>query len=142
RHRSFSKAVADETVQACLSQYRASMREHRDADVLDVWYSSISEQDVVRILGERPGGDAADAGLRDHADGAFAKARQRTSKRAAQRLTEVVDGRLRMREDPPVLSRKALPPDRQALATRFLESYKKSLRSDTHKLLDRFEVID
>ena len=142
RHRGFDKTVADETVHACLSQYRAGMRRHRQADVLDVWYSSISEQDVVSILGQRSEEVAANSGLLDHADSAFAKARQRTSKRAAQRLTEAVDGRLRIREDPPVLSREALPPNRQALAARFLQSYKESLPSHKHHLLDRFEVVD
>lgn len=142
RHRGFSKSVADEAVQTCLSRYRATMRQQRGADVLDVWYSSVSERDVLAVLGDRVDEGEANAGLLGAADTVFARARKRTSKRAAQRLTETVDGGLRMREDPPVLSRTALPEDRKALATQFLASYKASLPLHKRALLDRFEVVD
>ncbi len=142
RHRGFSQATAKETVHACLSRYRATMRQHRHADVLDIWYSSLSERDVLAMLGDGQRNVEKDAGLLDTAEDVFTKARRRTSKRAAQRLTEVVDGKLQMREDPPVLSREALPANGKALAARFLESYKDSLQSHKRSLLDRFEVVD
>ncbi|TVQ34337.1 MAG: DUF2252 domain-containing protein, partial [Wenzhouxiangella sp.] len=142
RHRGFNRGAADDAVYACLSRYRATMREHRDADVLDVLYSSMSERDVLSVLGDGVDEGELDAGLLGTADTVFAKARRRTSKRAAQRLTEVVDGQMRMREDPPVLSHKGLPADREELAARFLESYSASLPSHRRALLERFEVVD
>lgn len=140
RHRGFDSALANEAVHACLSTYRATMREHRDADVLDTQYSSVSERDVLGLLERRQ--DEGDTDLLGKAEDVFFRARRRTSKRAAQRLTEVVDGQLRMREDPPVLSHKALPDNRMALAARFLDSYKASLQSHRRALLDRFELKD
>ncbi len=142
RHRGFRREAADEAVYACLASYRATMREHRDADVLDVHYSSISERDVLTLLETRKDGGSEGKGLLDTAEDVFARARRRTSKRAAQRLTELVDGKLRMREDPPVLSHKVLPDDREALAASFLDSYKASLPTHRRDLLERFEVVD
>ena len=142
RYRGFGREAADEAVYACLASYRATMREHRDADVLDVHYSSISERDVLALLETRKGDGDESKDLLDTAEDVFARARRRTSKRAAQRLTEVVDGKLRMREDPPVLSHKVLPDDREALAASFLESYKASLPAHRRDLLERFEVVD
>lgn len=142
RHRGFDSTQADEAVHACLASYRTSMRAHRDADVLDVHYSSISERDVLTLLQTRKDDGSEGMGLLNTAEDVFARARRRTSKRAAQRLTELVDGKLRMREDPPVLSHKVLPDDREALAASFLESYKASLPTHRRDLLERFEVVD
>ena len=142
RHRGFDTEVADEAVYACLARYRATMRAHRDADVLDVWYAGVATRDVLTVLGERVADGELGADLLDTTETAFAKARRRTSQRAARRHTEVVDGRVRMREDPPVLSRDVLPADRCALAQRYLEGYAASLPAHRRRLLERFEVVD
>ena len=142
RHRGFDTEVADDAVYACLARYRATMRAHRDADVLDVWYASVSATDVLTVLGERVDDGELGEGLLDTTEAAFAKARQRTSERAARRHTEVVDGRTQMREDPPVLSRDVLPADRRELAVRYLEGYAASLPAHRRRLLERFEVVD
>ena len=51
RERGFSVGVADEAVYACLARYRGRMREHRDADFLDVGYSSVGERELLTALG-------------------------------------------------------------------------------------------
>ncbi len=142
RHRGFDTEVADEAVYACLARYRATMRTHRDDDVLDVWYASVSARDVLAVIGERVEDGELGEALLDTTEAAFAKARRRTSQRAARRHTEVVDGQLRMREDPPVLSRDVLPEDRRALAERYLAGYAASLPAHRRQLLERFEVVD
>ncbi len=142
RHRGFDTEVADDAVYACLARYRATMRAHRDASVLDVWYASVSVRDVLTVVGERVEEGAVGAGLLDTTEAALAKARQRTSGRAARRHSEVVDGRTQMREDPPVLSRDVLPDDRRELAVRYLEGYAASLPAHRRRLLERYEVVD
>ena len=142
RDRSFATEVADNAVYACLTRYRSVMREHRRDDVLEMWYASIDEREVVAGIGERVAGGELGAQILDTTEEVFAKARRRTSKRAARRLTEVVDGRLQMREDPPVLSREALPGDRRARAITFLDGYADTLSADRRGVLQRFEVVD
>ncbi len=142
RDRGFDTEVADEAIYRCLARYRTTMREHRDADVLDVWYASIGERDVLSVLGELVDDGELGSELLTTTHEIFDKARKRTSKRAAGRLTEEVDGRLQMREEPPVLSRDVLPDDRHDLASRFLEGYLTSLPAHRRTLLARFEVVD
>ena len=142
RDRGFDREVADDAVYACLARYRAAMREHGDSDVLDVWFASIDEQEVLDALGQQVENGELGAELLTTTQQVFNRARRRTSKRAAERLTEVVDGRLRMREDPPVLSRDVLPEDRLELATRYLEGYVASLATHRRGLLERYEVVD
>lgn len=138
----FGPEVADDAVVSCLARYRAKVREHRDADLLEVWHASIDEHAVLEALGDLVEHGELGAGLLTATEEAFAEARRRTSKHAAQRLTEVVDGRLQMREDPPVLSRDVLPDDRRELATRFLAGYAASLPAHQRGLLERFAVVD
>ena len=142
RHRGFDSEVADDAVYACLARYRATMRELREADVLDAWYAGVAARDVLAVLGTQVDDGQHTPRLLDTTEQAVAKARRRTSKRAANRHTERVDGRLQMREDPPVLSRDVLPDDRRELAVRYLEGYAASLPVHRRQLLERFEVVD
>ena len=65
RNRGFAEATANAAVHRCLTRYRSSMREHSEADVLDVWYSSIDEHDVLSVLGTRVEDGALGDGLLD-----------------------------------------------------------------------------
>jgi len=142
RAQNFDRHIGAEAVYACLARYRSRLRNHRDADFLDVWYANVSAKEVGAALSDS-GVDAKHlATLETTLGQVFKKARKRTSKRAARRLTETADGRLRIREDPPVLSRNALGPDRQARAAQFLKSYAASLPAHRRSLLERFEVVD
>ncbi|MFP4311787.1 MAG: DUF2252 domain-containing protein, partial [Nitriliruptoraceae bacterium] len=121
REASADTEVADAAVATCVQAYRRSLRAHAKADVLDVWEASLDEHEVVHVLGERVDTDRH---------------------RAAHKLTEVVDGEVRIREDPPALSREALPPMRRAYAQRFLGGYLASLPTHRRSLLERYEVVD
>ncbi|MFO7960968.1 MAG: DUF2252 domain-containing protein [Nitriliruptoraceae bacterium] len=142
RDRGFDAELADDAVASCLTRYRAEMRGHRDADLLEVWHASIDEHTVLEALRDLVEHGELSAGLLTATEKVFTKARQRTSKHAAQQLTEVVDGQVQMREAPPVLSRDVLPDDRRELATRFLAGYVASLPAHQRGLLERFEVVD
>lgn len=142
RDRSDDVEVADAAVHRCLTRYRTTMREHRDADVLDAWYASVDAQDVLAVLGGLVEDGEHGSELLSTTKEVFTRARRRTSQRAAGRLTEEVDDDLRIREDPPVLSRAVLPGDRRSHARRFLASYADSLPPHRQGLLNRFEVVD
>lgn len=142
RQSSYDTEVADAAVSRCVAAYRRTMRAHRSAGVLDVWYASVDEHEVLRALGERI--DAGELGkeLLDASEQVFERARRRNSRRAARRLLEEVDGRFQMREDPPVLSREVLPPNRHEYTLRFLGGYRMSLPTHLRLLLERYEVVD
>ena len=142
RQSSADTEVADAAVAMCVQAYQRALRARRKDDVLDVWYASVDEHDVLRTLGERVDAGELGSSLLAASEREFRKARRRDSRRAARKLTEVVDGELRMREDPPVLSREALPPARRAYAERFLRGYLASLPTHRRLLLERYEVVD
>jgi len=142
RHRGFDDEVGSDVVRSATRTYRTKMQELADADVLDVWYQSVADQDLLEVLDDRVTEGALDTKASADARKLFDRAQRRTSQHAARKLTEVVNGEIRFREDPPILSRTAMPPDRLERASRYLEHYRESLPAHHHQVLSRFEVID
>ena len=142
RHRGFDREVADQAVWNARGAYRRVMRELAVADVMDMWNAGVSTDEVVIALEDRVHEGELETHTRDHAEAALRRARRRTSRHAAERLTEESDGVVRFREDPPVLSSAALPADRRAFADSFVATYRDSLPEHHRQLLARFEVVD
>ena len=131
-----------EAAEMSVSAYRQAMKEYAGQGYLDIWYDYLSPQDL------------ADAGFMDPAEmrkrlGRFErKAKSRTSLQAMEKLTEVVDGRLQIRSDPPLLvPLRDLPDEYDAtvlgdVVRKAIDDYKATLPDDRRALLDRFIAVD
>ena len=119
------------------------MAEFADARDIDVWYSHIDTDDLQSRLAP-----LLDADRRKRLARALAKARTRDNLQAFGKLTEVVDGRLRIRADPPlVVPMRELLPEAESVefAGRFrnlIRQYGRSLQSDRRTLLERYHFVD
>jgi uncharacterized protein (DUF2252 family) len=145
RSRSFDTSVGQEAVHHATDRYRRTIASLAEAGVLDAWYASVPAEQVLASLEQRAATDPADAAARtlsERTQKLVTKAQRRTSAQAAERLTEVVDGQVRFREDPPILTRTTLPADHLAVTTDLLERYRDTLPDYRHALLDRFRVVD
>lgn len=125
------RAVAEGAVRA----YRRQMAVFAGQRALDVWYSHIDRETLLEEI-RRARVDAAQHRL---ARQRIAKAEDKDHLRAVRRLTVRVDGRLRFRDDPPVLFHRAVD---EELVERALEGYRTSLPDQTRVLLDRFHLVD
>lgn len=123
--------------------YREAMHHFAGMGELDLWYSRVSVDELVRGFSA-----AATAKQLRRAERNIAKARSKNSMRALSKLTEVVDGELRIRSAPPVVvpTRDLFGPDRHAeLHERvhtMLQSYRSTLSNDRRRLLERFRYVD
>jgi uncharacterized protein (DUF2252 family) len=145
RDRGFDASVGQEAVHHATDRYRQTVRSLAEAGVLDAWYASVPADDVLASLEQQAAADPADDTARrlsERTQKLVTKAQGRTSARAAERLTEVTDGQVRFREDPPILTRTTLPADHLAITAELLERYRGTLPDYRHALLDRFEVVD
>lgn len=130
--------------QRVVSTYRKAMRSFARAGVLETWYARTEAEDIDRIVDRRVARPAA----RAQVDRQLAKARARTSARAVRKLARVVDGRLRVVDDPPLvvpLETIAGPEHAEVLHERIREvwdDYLTSLSDDRRTLLERFRVED
>jgi uncharacterized protein (DUF2252 family) len=124
-------------------RYRETMAEFAETRDIDVWYSRMDADELREKLAPE-----LDPGPRQRMTRAMEKARTRDTMQAFGKLTEVVDGRLRIRAEPPLLVplRDVLPEtEEHDLESRFralIRQYRGSLQSDHRALLERYSFVD
>ncbi|GGR92833.1 DUF2252 domain-containing protein [Streptomyces rubiginosohelvolus] len=130
-------------VRASVRSYREAMARFAGMRNLDVWYARTDAERLRTVAAEQLGGRG-----RRNVDRALGKARSRDSLQAFGKLAEVVDGRLRIAADPPmVVPLTDLTPgvDRDAVFRQFgsmLAGYARSLPPDRRSLLEDFTLVD
>ena len=138
----FDRPSSRQVTARVVSSYRKAMTQFARVGYLDLWYQHMTV-DEVRLARNRTRGDIAKRRKRFEQ-----KAVSRTSMQALDKLAEEVDGRYRIRSDPPVLfPLRDLPaeydaPAMEALVYAGFERYKHTLPDDRHLLLDRYTPID
>ena len=125
------------------ARYRQAMADFAGRRDIDVWYSRIDADELLAQLAPR-----LDSGPRKRMARALEKARSRDTLQAFGKLTEVVDGRLRIRAEPPLLVplRDVLPAaeerDLEQAFRALIRQYRATLQSDRRALLERYSFVD
>jgi uncharacterized protein (DUF2252 family) len=125
------------------ARYRTAMAEFAAARDIDVWYSHLDADELLQQLTPE-----LSPGQCKRLSRALARARTRDTMQAFGKLTEVVDGRLRIRAEPPLLVplRDLAPgaegPDPDATFRQLIGQYRGSLQSDRRTLLERYSFVD
>jgi len=115
--------------------YRRRMAIYAGKRMLDIWYDRMNQvalEEAVKTSG-------IDADQRQRAQRLMKQAQGKDHRKAVRRLTETVDGRVRLREDPPLLFHRALDGD---VVQWSLTSYLASLPDHMQVLLRRYELVD
>jgi uncharacterized protein (DUF2252 family) len=139
RSRGFGRTHRRRAVLAAVAAYRRSVRSFAKMHTLDVWYSRLDVDELVR-----ESRDAEDGAL----ERSVTKARRKDSARALSRLTAVVDGHPRFLSQPPLLVpvSELLPADEtatmEALLRGWLRDYRATLPASHRHLLDRYRFSD
>lgn len=142
QHLGFKGRQQREAAEMSVMAYRQAMKDYSRQGYLDIWYDYLTPEDIA----DAGGIDAAELSKRL---GRFArKAKSRTSLQAMEKLTEVVDGRLQIRSDPPLLvplrnlADQYDPTVMEHVVRRGIDDYKATLSEDRRALLDRFIAVD
>jgi uncharacterized protein (DUF2252 family) len=127
----------------CVRSYREAMAGFARMTALDTWYARLDVDEVMATLESY-----ASKKARRQARAQTEKARSRTSLQAARKLTQVVDGRLQIIDDPPLLvplSRAVTDEHADEAAERIRDSYaryRESLQAGPHQVLADYEFVD
>jgi len=128
------------TARHAVAAYRSAMARFAAQGAMSVWYEQLSLDSLKEALPSKADRKRIDRGA--------ARARRRNSEKALGKLTETVDGRLRILSQPPLLvplRDMAGDTEPDALRAGIEESfirYADTLLPDRHELLTRFELID
>jgi uncharacterized protein (DUF2252 family) len=145
RDRNFSAAQRRKAVLRVLGAYRESMRGFASMRNLDVWYSRLDAADVeARLRAQHAMKQARKVEL------AAARAHTKDSLKAFAKLTEVVDGELRIVSDPPLIvplrelaEASDVPGEEieRELHTAF-RNYRRTLQRNRGRLLEQFRWVE
>ena len=133
RHNGLKPAVADDAIAAALRAYRRRMARYATAPQMEIWYDSIYFDHLLNCFDE----DA-----RKRASKRIEKQRvRRTSRGAFEKLTDVVDGRRRIVENPPRLTHFD-DPRRLEIVHEVYRKYAQTLQEDRRHCLANFAYVD
>jgi uncharacterized protein (DUF2252 family) len=136
RYLGADKVLCTASVMAAVSSYRKHMKQYAYMGNLDLWYATISENDILNSLS----GTA-----RKGAEKIISKARQGTHMQVLAKLTDLVDKNYRLRENAPFIVRETHAKDgtpiKEALGL-FLESYFLSMADERKVMLKRYRIVD
>src|ERR671912_2272004 len=130
RENGLKSGACREAVCAASRAYRTRMRALSDKPYLDIWFTPTRAEAAVDAYGDDSG--LLESALEDGLD--------RTNLATLPKLTDEVNGRRRIKEDPPLVTRRA-DRLRQELGE-VVAAYRRSLTVDRRLFLDRDSVTD
>jgi uncharacterized protein (DUF2252 family) len=141
RANGFSASQNRAATTATVLVYREWMARFAEMRLIDVWYSSITD-DSIRAAFERAVARYKDADARRaKLESIFSKARSRDQLRAAAQLTTIVDGRRVVVDDPPVVQHIEIAGGPDALRQVF-EDYRATMAENRREFLERYRFAD
>ena len=141
RANGFSAAANRQATMATVAGYRQWMSRYAAMGLVEVLYATITTADIIEAM-EAKGrfSGRGGSGRRKALEGIFAKARRHDGMRAFDSLTEIVDGRRVIRDDPPVLTHVTF--DTHTDFERIFNDYRSSLPESRRDFLERFRFLD
>jgi uncharacterized protein (DUF2252 family) len=149
RENGFSGKQSRKAALAAVESYRTAMQGFASQSILAVWYAHLNIEDALAdykaTLNQRKLKQSKSAFKKTEAR--LAKARTRDSLQAIGKLTSVVDGKRRIRSDPPLIVRvdDMIDLDPEVMRARLgnlMKTYRRTLPSDRQHLLDHFTMTD
>lgn len=132
RENGHSDAKVHRAALEATAAYRTSLRRLAGKGELAVWYERLDADSLLPLV--------RSARNRRKVESSLTRARRRTSLHAVGKLTETVDGRRRIVQDPPLLE-SAGAPDMASLRKIFSD-YRSTLSEERRLLLDRYRFVD
>jgi uncharacterized protein (DUF2252 family) len=136
RDRSFSKTVADRAVRAAVASYREHMAEFAEMKALDTWYAQVSIEAIKEYFRK-------DKDMSARLSQKVKQAHKQTSEAVIPKLTAVVGGLRKIKDNPPVIYHvHEFAGNFERQRVKFTEEYKQSLQPDRRHLYERYHYQD
>ncbi|MCP3717854.1 DUF2252 domain-containing protein [Paraburkholderia sp. CNPSo 3281] len=139
RERGFALRDQQGIVRRLCATFRQRLADFSRMDTLDVWYCQFKAATMLAIA------DSVEERNKELA--VIEKARQQSSRSVLTHATEVVNGKLRIKDEPPLVYHVPLESasdskQYNAMVRRFFADYRLTLPDDRRALFDRYELVD
>ncbi len=126
---------------ATVRGYREWLARYSQMRLVDVWYAKIAESDIAPLLDTGQGSAKTVAARRRGFEAILSSARGRHQLKAFDKLTQLVDGRPVIRDDPPLVEHVEIPGGTPALEQIFAD-YRASMADNRRDFLERYRFVD
>jgi uncharacterized protein (DUF2252 family) len=145
RDRKFSAAEGEAAVLASVAAYRGAIHQFAAMNEIDVWYARLDVEEM-----ESQWQQTVTKADRRRLEKNLEKARNKDSLRALEKLTETVDGHIRIADRPPLLVPIAKLAEREGLdpaqvtevVQGLLSTYRESVDDQARALAERYHYVD
>jgi uncharacterized protein (DUF2252 family) len=134
RNNRYSEKICRNGARICVRSYREAIAKFASMKTLDVWYAKLDADTLIA--------SAADAETKQRRQMMAEKARSRVAESLFPKITQVLDGRRYLVDQPPLLYH---PPPEMEVPERLydgFEAYRETLSYDRRVLLDRYRIED
>jgi uncharacterized protein (DUF2252 family) len=133
RGRGLSEHAGRHAARMAVRSYRERMATYAGMDALSVYYAKVDVNAIMEFVDER---------AKPYLEDTVRSAMHHDALAGLSKLTEVVGGRRRLVDKPPVIYHLAETQEDRTLVTDGLASYALTLQEDRRALLERFELVD
>ena len=141
RENGFGANDTADIVRAGVMSYRMRMSELSTMHTLDVWYAKVDVDDLMHLFHQLTDHDGRGPAAMRVPEKAVARARAHDTLHAVAKLTDVVDGRRRIVDSPPLIDHVALAEAEDQIRVLY-EGYLSTLSPEMEHLMSRFRVAD
>ena len=132
RANSFPAAINKQAVLNCVQAYREHMWKYSEMRHIDVWYSRIDYENSLQFV---------HPDFRWYINKQRDKSRERSSLQVFPKLTTQIDGKLRFKDEPPLIAH--LHNDELARQLRgLIETYRPTVQEDRQVLIGKYYCVD
>ncbi|MCU0268956.1 MAG: DUF2252 domain-containing protein [Acidimicrobiales bacterium] len=133
RENGFGPAACQDVVRSGVRAYREHLSRMADMSTLDMWYSRLDVAELIALL---------DKARQKVFKKSVKSATHHDALRAVEKLTEVVDGRRRFIEQPPLVTHGPLVAEELPALQAMFAAYRRNLLYDRRVLVERFRIVD
>ena len=134
REKKFSVNDADKVTRSMLTSYQEKINEYARMNFLDLWYSKLTFDEVLKNARTSEGRTLIKKGIR--------KAEEQTHNRVFYKITANTLGTVEISNQPPLVYHPANMKKTMATILSFMDQYKSTLQKDRRLLVDQYKVID
>jgi uncharacterized protein (DUF2252 family) len=123
-----------DAARAAVASYRKHMREYARMRALEVWYSHLDAQVFIE--------EAKTTAAKKHWKRVEDKAKSQTAEHVFPRIADVIDGRPRIIDDPPLVYHPRQMKKLEKQVIEMFRRYRLTLPEERRVILDRYQIVD
>jgi uncharacterized protein (DUF2252 family) len=134
REKQFSENDTDKVILSLLSSYQERINEYARMNFLDLWYSKLTFEEVLKNAKTKESRSVIIKGIK--------KAHEQTHDKVFYKITATTLGTIEISNQPPLIYHPADMKKTMKMIQSFMDQYKTTLQKDRRMLLDQYKVID